>query len=512
MPAAPPDTADGSGSVAPDAAPDAARDAAPAGAGDAPTAAAEPPVLAVDLDGTLLRSDMLHESFWSAFSGDWRTPVTAALALRQGRAALKRTLAEAAGIDPATLPYDPQVIARIEAWRRAGGRTALVTAADQRLAEAVAAHLGLFDEVHGSDGRRNLKGPHKGAFLEQRFGLRGFAYMGDAAADLPVWRRAGRAITVNAGPVLRRQAEAACAQTEHLDTAPRGLGPWLQGLRPHQWVKNLLVFLPMLAAQQFDGATVLLSVLAFVCFSMVASSVYLLNDLLDLGADRAHPRKRHRPLAAGRIPIARGAVLSLALLGLGLGLALAIGPGFAAVMAGYVLLTTAYSLDLKRRTVLDICVLAGLYTIRILAGGIATGIPLSVWLLAFAVFFFLALAAVKRQAELIDSAERGKLTARGRGYHVDDLPVISMIAIAAGYVAVLVMTLYVNTPMVVALYSHPEALWGVSAVLLYWITRTVMLTHRGQMHDDPVVYALRDRTSQLCLALCLGFVLLGALG
>lgn len=466
-------------------------------------------VLVVDLDGTLLRSDMLFESFWSAFARDWRSPLRALVALSGGRAALKRHLAGASAIEPARLPYDPQVIAFIEDWRRSGGRTALVTASDQRLAEAVAAHLGLFDEIHGSDGSLNLKGDRKGRFLEERFGANGFAYMGDSAADLQVWRRAAQAITVNAPASLCRRAEQVCADTEHLQTAPRSLRPYLKALRPHQWLKNALVFLPMLAAHQFDAATLMISVLAFLCFSLVASSVYVLNDLLDLEADRAHPRKKSRPFASGQVPIAQGGWIAGGLLVAGLGLAATMGPGFLVVMLAYYLLTTAYSLNLKRRAVIDICVLAGLYTARIVAGGVATGIPLSVWLLAFSIFFFLSLAAVKRQAELTDSAERGALKASGRGYHVDDLPIISMIALAAGYVSVLVMTLYVNSPEVVKLYTHPEALWGVCAVLLYWITRTVMVAHRGQMHDDPVVYAARDRISIACAIMIAGFAVMG---
>ena len=243
----------------------------------------------------------------------------------------------------------------------------------------------------------------------------------------------------------------------------------------------------------------------------MASSVYVLNDLLDLAADRAHPRKKNRPFASGSIPIAHGTWMAVGFLILGGLLAISISPAFFLIMVAYYLLTMAYSLNLKRRIVIDICVLAGLYTIRIIAGSVATGISLSVWLLAFSGFFFLSLAAVKRQAELIDNAERGNLKATGRGYHVDDLPIISMIAIGAGYVAVLVMALYVNSPAVVELYAHPKALWGVCAVLIYWITRTVMVAHRGNMHDDPVVYAAKDRISQLCLFLILGLVLVGTL-
>lgn len=468
-------------------------------------------VLVVDLDGTLLRSDMLYESFWSALGRDWKAPLASAAALARGRASLKRHLAGAADVQATTLPYEPAVIAFVEEWRGAGGRTALVTASDQAFAEAIAGHLGIFDEAHGSDGTRNLKGEHKAHFLENRFGPAGFAYMGDHPADVPAWKRAAQAITVNAPSALRRKAEQACRHVQHIETAPRSPAAYLRVLRPHQWLKNALVFLPMLTAHRIDGPTLLASLLAFVCFSLIASSVYVLNDLLDLASDRAHPRKRNRPFASGQVPLAHGTWLAAGLVALGTAVGAAIGPHFLVVMAAYFLLTSAYSLHLKRRIVVDICVLAGLYTARIVAGGVATGIPLSVWLLAFSVFFFLSLAAVKRQAELIDSAERGQLTASGRGYHVDDLPIISMIAISAGYVSVLVMTLYVNSPAVLPLYRHPEALWGVCVVLLYWISRTVMVAHRGEMHDDPVVFAAKDRVSHLCLMAVLVFVIGGAL-
>ena len=470
-----------------------------------------PQVLVVDLDGTLLRSDILFESFWSAFGLDWRTPFQSLIALRNGRAALKQHLATASAVDPVTLPYDLSVLKYIETWHQSGGKTALVTASDRVLAEAIATYLGVFDEVHGSDGTLNLKGKHKARFLEDQFGLKGFAYMGDAAADLPVWMRAAKSITVNAPSGLRRRVEAVSGEVEHLVTEVRSVRHYIRALRPHQWLKNALVFLPMLAAHRIDGSTGLLSLMAFICFTLVASSVYILNDLLDLAADRAHPRKRNRPFASGSVPIAHGTWIAAGLLILGAFLAAGIGGNFLLVIAGYYLLTTAYSLNLKRRMVTDICVLAGLYTVRILAGGVATGIPLSAWLLAFSVFFFLSLAAVKRQAELVDSVNRGSMTASGRGYHVNDLPIISTISIGAGYVSVLIMTLYINSPEVIGLYAYPDALWGVCAVLLYWITRTVMIAHRGSMHDDPVVYAVKDRISWICLLIILAFVFAGAL-
>lgn len=470
------------------------------------------PVLVVDLDGTLLRSDALFESFWSALGQDWKTLFRGLQALGQGRAALKQELARSSQVDVATLPYDPDVIAYIKAWKDEGGEAALVTATDQTLATRIAEHVGVFDEVHGSDGSVNLKGPHKAAFLRDHFDGKGYAYMGDAEADLPVWESAHKAITVNVSPALRKRAEAVAPETEHLATVAPSAKPYIKALRPHQWMKNILVFLPAFAAHQMTAPTLIQSFLAFMAFSLIASSVYVLNDLLDLRADRAHPRKRERPFAAGRIPIAHGTWMAAGLIVCGALIALALGWQFFVVMLGYYILTTAYSLNLKRRMVIDICVLAGLYTARIVAGGAATGIELSVWLLAFSIFFFFSLAAVKRQAELVDSAKRGNLKATGRGYHIDDLPIISMMAIGAGYVSVLVMMLYVNSPAVLELYSQPAALWGICCVLLYWLTRTVMLAHRGFMHDDPVIYAAKDRLSRVCLIIILCFAIGGILG
>ncbi|WP_333826924.1 UbiA family prenyltransferase [Pararhodobacter sp.] len=464
-------------------------------------------VLVVDLDGTLIRSDMLLESFWSGFARDWRTPLRAVAGLTQGRAALKARLAACGAPDPATLPYNPAVLAQIRDWRAAGGRVALVTAADQRLAQSVADHLGLFDAVHGSDGTTNLKGPAKAAFLRDTFGAGGFAYIGDHSADLPVWEIAHTALTVGASPALRAQVDALRPGATHLAPPANGMPAALRAMRPHQWLKNLLVFLPMIAGHVFTLQTIAQGVLAFIAFGLVASSVYLLNDLLDLSADRAHPRKRARPLASGALPLIRGMAMVPVLLVCGMALALFLGPMFLLVLTGYYALTVAYSLWLKRKILVDICVLATLYTLRVIAGGVATDIPLSVWLLAFAAFFFLSLAAVKRQAELVDAAERGVTNASGRGYQVSDLPFVSQIAVSSGFVAVLVMMLYLNAPEVLARYSSPWLLWGACLVLLYWVARMVLLAHRGQMDDDPVVYATRDPVSRVAIALMAALVI-----
>lgn len=465
------------------------------------------PVLVVDLDGTLIRSDMLYETFWSAFARDWRTPLHALAGLVKGRAALKARLAGLTPPDPARLPYVAEMLDHIREWRAAGGRTALVTAADRRIAEAIGAHLGLFDEVHGSDGSTNLKGSVKAAFLRQRFGAQGYVYAGDSPVDLAVWREAAGAVSVGASPALRARIEALHPGTRHL--APPGpvLPAALRAMRPHQWAKNLLVFFPLVASHQFTGIGLAQGLAAFVAFSLVASSVYLLNDLLDLASDRAHPRKRNRPLASGALSLRHGMTLVPLLLAAGLAIALALTPLFLAVLALYYLVTIAYSLWLKRRVIIDICTLAALYTLRIVAGAAAMGISLSVWLLALSAFLFFALAAVKRQAELVDLVNRGVDEVAGRGYRRGDLPVVTQIATSSGFAAVLVMMLYINDPETAALYPRPMVLWGACLVLLYWVSRMVLVAQRGKMDDDPVVFAARDRVSQVVLVLIAALVI-----
>ena len=468
-------------------------------------------ILVVDLDGTLLKSDMLHESFWCAFRNNWCTPIFSVNALRQGKAALKEYLQSEANIDAASLPYDEVVIEYVRAHRAKGGRTALVTASNKVFAKEIAKHLQIFDEAHGSDATHNLKGSNKATFLEERFGYDGFCYMGDSIADLPIWQVSKKIVTVNAASFVCLQAEALGKPVEHLETTEKSLRPYINTLRPHQWLKNVLIFLPMMVAHQFNVLTTVTSMLAFIAFSLVASSVYILNDLLDLDADRAHPRKQLRPFASGSVPIAHGSILALVLLGAGMMLAALLSWKFLITLTAYYLLTKLYSLYLKRKIILDICVLALLYTMRIIAGGVVTGIELSLWLLAFLIFFFFSLAAVKRQAELVDMTERGILKAKGRGYQVEDLSIISMVGLASGYISVLVMALYVNSTDVRELYAVPNTLWGICCILLYWLTRMILLTHRGIMHDDPIVFALKDRVSQVSFLLMVGFAAAGIL-
>lgn len=475
---------------------------------------AQDAVLVVDLDGTLINTDMLLESWWDVLSRDVTVGIRAlqALALR-GRAAFKAVLAAHAQVDVTRIPYNAEVVDLVRAHRAAGGRTVLATASHRELAQQVADHLDCFDEVHGSDETRNLKGSAKAALLVERYGERGFAYAGDSEADLDVWPHASEAITVGAGDRMRAAAEATAPVARHVGTGLPTGPAWLKALRPHQWVKNVLVFLPAIAAHSVDAGVWVASAIAFVTFSMVASGVYLLNDLLDLSADRAHPRKRRRPMASGALPLIRGSLMAPALLLGGLLLAFLLAPpAFGLTLICYFVLTTAYSFVLKRKLVIDICTLAGLYTIRILAGGVAAGLVISPWLLAFSIFLFLGLAAIKRQAELISDMAEGRTGASGRAYVTSDLPVVAGMALSSGYVAVLVLALYINSEATTGLYSHPFWLWGICGVVLFWISRAVMFAHRGWMDDDPVVFALKDRVSRVCGILAGIFVLLAAAG
>jgi 4-hydroxybenzoate polyprenyltransferase len=462
-------------------------------------AAAEPGVLAVDLDGTLLRSDMLHETLWATLSGGGGAAWKSLAALSRGRAALKAALTDRSEIDPATLPYDARVLQRIEAWRAKGGRAYLVTATDTRIAERIAAHLGVFDGVFGSTPERNLKGPEKAALLAREFGEGGFVYAGDSRADLPVWSVAGGALTVGAGSGVRRAVDAMGRPAEHLEAENRSLRALLRTLRPHQWMKNILVFVPILTDPGYNGLEWISAIAAFVCMSLVASAGYVINDLLDLADDRSHPRKSRRPFASGALSAATGTLLAPVLLLLGLGIALSVSPALALVIMGYFILTMAYSIRLKQHAIIDICTLAGLYTVRIIAGGIAIGVGLSVWLLAFSMFTFFALAAAKRLGELSDADAAGRTVSR-RGYTAEDRRILSQMAIAAGYVGVLVLALYIDEPWVQARYGEHRMFWGICALLIFWISRLVLVANRGDMDDDPMVWAVRDRVSLMTIS------------
>jgi 4-hydroxybenzoate polyprenyltransferase len=451
--------------------------------------------LAVDLDGSLLKTDLLFESALALIAERPWMALRFPLWLMRGKARLKREIASRVELDVAVMPFDGRVLDLVRA--AAGKReVVLCTAGDAGLARQVADHVGGFDAVLASDGERNLAGVAKRDALDARFGERGYDYVGNAPVDLAIWRHARHAIVANAPASLAAAAARVTTVAAHLPAEGRGPSTWLRAIRLHQWIKNLLVLVPLLAAHRFTEPEALRqSALGFLAFCLCASGVYVLNDLLDLAADRHHPTKRLRPFASGQLPLAQGVLLAPLLSLAGFAIALWQAPGFAAVLLAYYLLTLAYSFRLKRRAVIDVMVLAGLYTLRIIGGALLLATAPSFWLLAFSVFLFLSLATLKRHKELLSLLEDGGANAKGRGYRVDDLPMVQSFGTASGYQAVLVLALYINSPASQALYRRPELLWVVCPVLLYWITRAWMIAHRGLMRDDPVVFAATDRVS-----------------
>ena len=454
--------------------------------------------LIIDLDGTLVRTDTLVES---ALSVAMRRPVrflALLLLLLKGRAAFKRGMADAAKLDCATLPYNRDIIEFIRKRREGGGQVWLVTAADGRIAHGVADHLKLFDGVIASDGAHNLKGPNKAVTLAERF-TQGFDYVGDAPADLPVWEKASHVyVAGGSSSALRALKQRGLVPMRRFDPLPMRARDWVKALRLHQWSKNLMLFVPLMLGQAFhDPAMVARLIAGFLCFGLVASATYLFNDMNDLEADRAHMGKRHRALASGRLSLVKGAGLGAAMLLAGIVGAVILSPGFALVVLCYLALTLAYSLWLKAQPLLDVMVIGGLFTLRVQAGVELAEQPQSLWLTSFAMILFGSLALAKRHAELIRAGAEGR-TIAGRGYLASDTPLTVSLGIATAAMSVLVMLFYMQFDVAgKGLYNDPQRLFFVPLVLGSWLIRIWVKAHRGTLHDDPVVFALKDKASWL---------------
>ncbi len=467
------------------------------------------PPLVLDLDGTLTFTDTLFESVLVLLK---RNPLNIFRVLfwaLQGALVLKRRTAERVSLNVATLPWRQDLVDWARAQRAAGREVVLATAAPRSIADAVAVHLQLFDLVLATDGQRNLKGANKLAAIQAAVGPR-FVYAGDCAADLPIWRASAAAVIAGVSPSLRTQVSAQVPiEAEFTRSNAAGWRLWLKAIRAHQWIKNLLLFVPLFTAFAFtQGDKLLAATLTFIGFSLAASGTYVMNDLWDLESDRLHPRKRERAFASGRIGVLHGVVAAGLLIAAGLAVTAAVSWPAVGMLAGYVLLTTAYSWWLKSYVLIDVLMLALLYTYRVLAGAVATAILVSPWLLAFSIFTFFSLALVKRCAELVSLRQTGAEAARGRDYRVADLVVLWPFGAAASICAIVVFGLYVATPETAARFAHPQLLWLVAVGLFYWFGRLWIKTGRGEMHDDPIVFALRDRGSRLTvLAMALVFVL-----
>jgi len=466
--------------------------------------------LCVDLDGTLITTDSLHEAFAVAIT-DPRALVGAAQRLFKGKAAFKQAIYAKAELAAPHLPYNADFLDYLKAQHAAGRRMILVTAADSRIADAVASHLGLFDEVLSSDGTRNLRGRTKADALVERFGERGFAYAGNDHSDLHVWERAGAAVLVGVPKAVVTKTRALVPIEAEFVRPPFRLRHVVRAMRPHQWAKNVLVFLPIVVSTGLlDLRAWTATAILFVAFCCAASSIYLFNDLTDLSADRSHPRKRTRPIAQGLVSVKAAMLISLTLAATALALAAPIG-GIAIVL-GYALLSISYSFVLKEKALVDVFVLAGLYTTRVVAGGIISGHKATDWLIVFAIFAFLSLALAKRVAELVGTRARasGQKLNR-RAYSDQDVPILQLFGVGSGIVAALVLALYLQSLAAHSLYLHPTYLLGVVVIVLFWFCRVWLKTARGEMHDDPLVWAIKDRAS-LLLGLFVAVAMIAAVG
>ncbi|THD71588.1 UbiA family prenyltransferase [Thalassobius vesicularis] len=452
--------------------------------------------LFVDLDGTLIRTDVAEEMLVRGMRSAKAMRQALAAYRADGLGGLKRALSREVGFRADLLPYDPHVMDYIRTARAAGRQVILATAADRDVAEEVAAYTGLFDAILASDPGSNLKGEAKLAAIRAMAGNGPFEYLGDSTADLPIWQAAPWR-----GFARIPQAAQALATPDHTTlrpgTRPAMLPALRRAMRPHQWAKNVLVLAPLLFTHLYgDPVSILRALLAFAVFSICASSVYLLNDVLDIEADRAHPTKKTRPFAAGDLLPRHGVIGSVGLLAIALGLAFGVlGPAFGVTMLAYFGLTTAYSFVLKTYSTVDVVALALLYTLRIIAGAVALHTFPSPWLLTFSMFFFLSLAYLKRYIELSKATGTQRLAARN--YWASDLTVVQTFGIANGALSLLTLAEYVTSAEVIARYETPGILWLMIPVMMFWTYRAWMWANRGMIGDDPVVFASKDRISRI---------------
>jgi 4-hydroxybenzoate polyprenyltransferase len=458
----------------------------------------------------LIRTDSLVEALLSLVSqrdGLGKLPRVIA-----SRAALKQQVGLHASLNPETLPYNEELLAFLAEQKSAGRRIVLATAADARIGQAIADRVGLFDEVIASDGTRNLKGPAKARELVRRFGHKGFDYAGDSRADLAVWREADGIVLVNASPSVARRARALGPVLREFDRPFAVVPMALKAMRPYQWVKNLLVFVPLIASRSFSDLGGLIGAICmFASFCATASGIYLINDLFDLEADRAHPRKRLRPFASGALGPGIGAALAVALVATGF--ALAFAAGAEALLATYALISVCYSVGLKKFPLLDVFILAALYTLRVVAGGVASGHPVTLWLLAFSGFTFLSLALVKRTGEIKQLRDGGREAATTRrGYRSDDVDMLKMFGCSSAFASSVVLALFVGSAAAEQPYASPETLWAMVPLTLFWQLRLWLSTERGHMHDDPIVYASKDWVSWVVAASIIAIMLLASWG
>ena len=463
-------------------------------------------ILAVDLDGSLAKTDLLHESLIKAlYAAPWilfQLPFW----LLKGKAKLKEELAKRANLNVESLPYNEELIAYLEEEKAKGREIILCTGSWHTLAKQVCDKFSFFSGYYGSDEKGNLTGTNKARLLLDTYGEKNFSYVGNEKKDCKIWQHADSAVVISKSDSLVKLAEKACPVEKSIIRDKASLKVINKQIRIHQWVKNLLVFVPLITSHQTTDINLLFSVfLGFLAYSFCASATYILNDLSDLESDRQHHKKCFRPLACGALSITQGLVISAILLIASLIISLFLPLWFLLTLILYIVITLSYSFKLKRLQTIDITVLASLYTLRIISGAAAINILPSFWLLAFSMFVFLCLAIIKRLSEIYKSKDKqeGDFKLSGRGYYISDFPILMSLASTSGILSVLVFAMYINSPEVAALYAIPYALWLICPLFGYWIIRIVIMASRGQIDEDPIVFAIKDKRSWVT-----GFIIL----
>jgi 4-hydroxybenzoate polyprenyltransferase len=463
--------------------------------------------LFVDLDGTLIKTDVTFESLLLLIKKNLFFIAVIPLWLLKGRANLKYQLAKRVDLPHENLPYNQQFLSYLK-QEKANGRTmTLISASNQQVVSKLNEHLKLFDTAIGSDKTKNLKSVNKLKHIEKLNSGASFAYAGNSKADLPIWLKAGKVYMVNCGESLALKMPEKADVITRFDMPGSTVKNFWQAMRPHQWLKNCLVFLPLILSHQLHRMDLMLmAVIGFVSFCLCASSVYLVNDMLDLNSDRQHQSKRKRPFAAGELALSYGLMGAPLLLLASFLVALLLPLEFLIILLLYWLLTTLYSLYLKRLFLVDVLALASLYTVRIFAGSAAISVVTTFWLLAFSFFLFLGLAIVKRYTEFSNLQLVGRTLVEGRAYSTANLRMLSIWGGLSGLLSILVFTFYINAAETTQLYSSPGRLWLICPLLLLLLARIWSFAFAGDLDEDPVLFAITDRWSQL-ITLCCGLLI-----
>lgn len=464
--------------------------------------------LYVDLDQTLIKTDLLYETFIEFIK---QHPLNILLSIKwllKGKAFLKYKLAQKTFIDVENLPYNEPFLSYLKSEQNNGRKIILATASNIKLAKRISNHLNLFSEIIASDEKNNIKGKTKLNHIKENSANGLFAYAGNSKNDLIIFQHAKSSILVNFREKLVSRSPSINVAKSFPPT--KSIFPALiRAIRPHQWVKNFLIFVPLLLSNQWYISNLIIrACIGFISFSLIASSVYLINDIFDIQNDRAHPTKQHRPLAAGDITIGHAIILSIVFTLAALFVGYLLNIVYFFLLVTYLLLTFFYSMYLKKLTLIDVFILSQFYTIRVASGGIITNIKLSFWLLAFSVFLFFSLAIAKRYAELISSYTSSQNNIKGRGYNINDSTILNIMGLTSAYIAVLVLALYINSPEVLLIYSSPKILWGVCLIMFFWTSHVWIKTTRGEMEQDPITFAIYDSTSIVLFLLLLTNIIL----